>query len=148
MEIFHLLHGWEWSPSPHIYRGEPPSPQPGNRHIPPWTTNRGQPRGAWRRWGPWAGRPTTPLGPPTFPFFVWAVLQAHLSLDCVSVFVLSVPFSGGPSNPCDARVAVWLDGVLLLRWNGYDCPSFLAKTCTHRILEGHVEFGDLLAAWV
>ena len=51
------------------------------------------------------GRPTTPLGPPTFPFFVWAVLQAHLSLDCVSAFVFSVSISGGPSNPCDAHVA-------------------------------------------
>ena len=28
---------------------------------------------------------------------------------------------------------------------GYDYPLFLAKTCTHRNLEGHVELSDLLA---
>ena len=36
----------------------------------------------------------------------------------------------------------------LLGQKGYDCPPFSAKTCTHRNLEGHVEFGDLLVAWV
>ena len=46
-----------------------------------------------------------PIGPTDLPFLRGAVLQAHLSLDCVSAFVLSVSFSGGPSNPCDARVA-------------------------------------------
>ena len=48
-------------------------------------------------------------------------------------------------SSCDG---VWSNGVLLLIWKGYDCPSFSAKTCTHRNLEGHMEFGDLLVAWV
>jgi len=29
---------------------------------------------------------------------------------------------------------------------GYDFPPFSDKTCTHRNLEGHVEFSDLLVA--
>ena len=50
-------------------------------------------------------------------------------------------FSGG------LLVHVWrhlIGRCLLLGTKGCDCPLFLAKSCTHRNLEGHVEFGDLL----
>ena len=50
------------------------------------------------------GRPTTLLGPPTFPFFGWAILCAHLSMVCVLILFSLVFFSGGPSDPWDAHV--------------------------------------------
>jgi len=31
-------------------------------------------------------------------------------------------------------------------YKGCEYPPFSAKSCTHRNLEGHVEFGDLLVA--
>ena len=43
--------------------------------------------------------------------------------------------------PC---VAMSDRSVFAPRCKGCDCPPFLAKSCTHRNLEGHVEFGDLL----
>jgi len=36
IEIVCLLDFLKWSPSPHIYRGEPPSPRPEIVHEPPW----------------------------------------------------------------------------------------------------------------
>ena len=53
------------------------------------------------------GRPATQLGPPTFPFFHWAVLWAHLSMGCVLTSVTLVFFSDGPSNPFNACVAIF-----------------------------------------
>ena len=50
-------------------------------------------------------------------------------------------FSGG------IFIHVWrrlVGRCLLLGTKGCDCPLFLAKSYTHRNLEGHVEFGDLL----
>ena len=51
--------------------------------------------------------PTTPLGPPTFSFFGWAALGVHLSMVEVWTFVMLNFFSGGPFNPCEARVMVF-----------------------------------------
>ena len=67
---------------------------------------------------------------------------------CVWTFVVLDFFSGGPSGPCYMCVTVLdrINSVLLLGCKGYDCPPFSAKTCTHRNLEGHVEFGYLLVA--
>ena len=48
-----------------------------------------------------------------------------------------------PLGPC---VATSDRSVFAPSPKGYDCPQFSAKTCTHRNLEGHVEFGDLLVA--
>ena len=48
-----------------------------------------------------------------------------------------------PFYPC---VATSDRSVFVLRYKGCDCPPFSAKSCTHRNLEGHVEFGDLLVA--
>ena len=53
------------------------------------------------------GRPATPLGPPTFPFFGWAALWAHLLMACVLTSITLVFFFGGPSNPCDVRVTAF-----------------------------------------
>ena len=53
------------------------------------------------------GQPTTPLGPPTFPFFGWAALWVHLSMVDVWAFVMLDFFFGGPSNPCCVRVAAF-----------------------------------------
>ena len=53
------------------------------------------------------GQPTTPLGPPAFPFFGWATLWVHLSMVDVWASVMLYFFSGGLSNPCDAHVAVF-----------------------------------------
>ena len=46
-------------------------------------------------------------------------------------------------GPC---VATSDRSVFAPRYKGCDCPPFLAKSCTHRNLEGHVEFGDLLVS--
>ena len=93
------------------------------------------------------GRPAIPLGPLTFSFFGWAALWAHLSMVDVWAFVMLDFFSSAPCNPCDTRVSAfdWTVSCSLAE-KGYDCPSFPAKFCTHRNLEGHVEFGDLLVA--
>ena len=67
-------------------------------------------------------------------------------MGCVLASVTLVFFSGGPSNPCNAGVAI-SDWSVFAPWpKRYDFPPFLVKTCTHRNLEGHVEFGDLLVA--
>ena len=91
------------------------------------------------------GRLTTPLGPPTFSFFGWAALGVHLSMVEVWALVMLDFFFGGPSNPCDTRVSAfdWTVSCSLAE-KGYDCPSFPANSSTHRNLEGHVKFGDLL----
>ena len=70
------------------------------------TSNEEAPRGRVKAVGPtWpsadqGGRLTGLWGQPTFPFFCWAALWAHLSLVCVLIFVMSVPCSGGPFYPC------------------------------------------------
>ena len=48
-----------------------------------------------------------------------------------------------PFGPC---VATSDRSVFAPWYKGCDCPSFSAKSYTHRNLEGHVEFGDLLVA--
>ena len=157
-EIFHLLHlfsffhALNWSPSPHIYRLEPPSPRPGFKHGAPWTDIVSQ-------WGSETLKPEGggahglvcrhPTGPTGLPF-----LRLGYSLGplvngwclglCYIVFLLWWALK---SMLCTCG-GVWLDGVLLLGWKGYDCISFPAKSCSHRNLEGHVEFSDLLVAWV
>ena len=52
----------------------------------------------------------------------------------------------GPSNPCDACVATcdWTS-LLLLGSKGVIALHFQPKTGTHKILQEHVEIGDLLA---
>ena len=63
----------------------------------------------------------------------------------VWAFVMLNFFSGGPFDPCEACVTVFARSTSCsLAKKGYDCPSFPAKTYTHRNLEGHVEFGNLL----
>ena len=136
------LHVLKWRPSPHIYRGEPPSPQPGFEHGTPWTdivsqlrsdTSKPEGSGAHGLVGHFL-RLGCSLGP-----------LVNVCLDSVYIgFLLWWAFRSMWIS-CDG---VWSDVVLLLSWKGYDCPSFLANTCTHRNLEGHVEFGDLLVAWV
>ena len=75
----------------------------------------------------------------------WGPLVNGRSLGpCYVEFLLWWAFRSMWSS-CDG---VWSDSVLLFSWKGYDCPSFPAKTYTHRNLEGHVEFSDLLVAWV
>ena len=100
-----------------------------------------------RRWGPWAGRSAgLPVGPPTFSFFSWAASGVYLLMVEVWALVQLSFFSGEPFDPCEARVAI-SDWSVFAPWpKKYDCPPFLVKTCTHRNLEGHVEFGDLLLA--
>ena len=57
------------------------------------------------------GRPSRsdghPVGPPTFLFVLWAALGAHLSVVYVLTQFLLVFFSGGPSDPCEARVTLF-----------------------------------------
>ena len=75
----------------------------------------------------------------------WGPLVNGRGLDlCYVEFLLWWAFRSMWSS-CDG---VWSDSFLLFSWKGYDYPSFPAKTCTHRNLEGHMEFGDLLVAWV
>ena len=61
-------------------------------------------------------------------------------------FLTSIFFAGGPSNPCVAYVATrdW-SALLLLGSKGVIALHFQPKTCTHKILQVHMEFGDLLA---
>ena len=47
------------------------------------------------------------MGQLTFLFVLWAALGPHLSVVCVLTQFLLVFFSGGPSNPCEARVMVF-----------------------------------------
>ena len=92
-----------------------------------------------------AGPAGLSVGPPTFSFAPWATLGAHLSLVCGSALFLLNFCSGG------LLIHVWcglINRCLLLSQKGCDCPPFSAKSCTHRNLEGHVEFGYLLVAWV
>ena len=144
----------KWSPSPHIYRGEPPSPWLGIVHEPPWIDFIIQWWAATSKtWGGGAhgqvGRPSRsaglPVGPPTFSFFGWVASGVYLLMVLVWALVMLNFFSGG------LLIHVWwclIGRCLLLCQKGYDCPPFSVKTCTHRNLEGHVEFGDLLVAWV
>ena len=53
------------------------------------------------------GRPTTPLGPPTFSFFGWAAPGVHLSMVEIWPVVMLNFFSNGPFNPCEACVTVF-----------------------------------------
>ena len=48
-----------------------------------------------------------PVGPPTFLFVLWAALGAQLSVLCGLTQFRLVFFSGGPSDPCEARVTVF-----------------------------------------
>ena len=73
-----------------------------------------------RRWGPWAvRRPWRSVGhglaPLAFSFGLGTSLWALLSLDADMAQVKSVCFTGGSSNPCDARVAVldWMTSCSL-----------------------------------
>ena len=80
-----------------------------------------EPKGGRAHWA--VGRPGWSaghlVGPPTFPFVLWAALGAHLSMMCVLTLFLLVFFSGGPSDPREARVmmfdraafAPWLNKV-------------------------------------
>ena len=53
------------------------------------------------------GQPTTLLGRPTFSFFGWVALGVHLSMVEVWALVMLNFFSGGPFDPCEARVMVF-----------------------------------------
>ena len=119
----------KWSPSPHIYRGEPPSPRP-------WIQQRTPGTDFSIQWGAatskiWGGGAHGQVGRP--PNGIWLVFVP-------TRFLLWWPF-----YPC---VATSDRLVFAPRYKGCDCPPFSIKSCTHRNLEGHVEFGNLLVAWV
>ena len=151
-EIFHLLPVLKWSSSPHIYRGEPPSPRPGNGHETSWTNFIIQ----------WGAATSKPEGggahglvgrPPSWahrPSLSSIVLFFGPTCQCVVSWLLSRWFSSLVGLPIHVMPAWWylIGRCFLLGQKGYDCPPFSAKICTHRNLEGHVKFGDLLVAWV
>ena len=98
----------KWSPSPHIYSGEPPSPRPWNQQGTLGTdvvsqsesaTSKPEGGGAHGLVGRPVGRPDRsaglPLGPPTFSLLLWAVLRAHWSMVYGLASSLLDFFSGG-----------------------------------------------------
>ena len=87
----------------------------------------------------WAQPLVTDLGQQASKKFPFIMPRAR-------AFDTSVCFTSGPSNPCDDCVATrdWM-ALLLLGSKGVITLLFSPETCTHKILQGHVEFGDLLA---
>ena len=77
---------------------------PSNGELPRRSLKAVEPMGSSANQG---GRSAIPLGPPTFPFFDWAALGAHVSMVDVWAFVMLDFFSGGPSNPCYVRVVAF-----------------------------------------
>ena len=89
------------------------------------------------------GRP--PNGPTDLLLFPMGCSQGPLVYGVWLGFVSARFLLWWPFGPC---VATSDRSVFASRYKGCDCPPFSAKSCTHRNLEGHVEFGDLLVALV
>ena len=136
----------KWSPSPHIYSGEPPSPRPWNQQGTPGTDVVSQSESATSK--PEGGGAHGLVGrPPTRPTDLLLVAVGCSQGPLVNGLWLGF-FPAGfllwwPFGPC---VATSDRSVFDPRYKGCDCPPFSAKSCTHRNLDGHVEFGDLLVA--
>ena len=136
----------KWSPTPHIYSGEPPSPQLWNQQGTPRTNVVSQSEGATSKpeGGGAHGLVGRPVGRP-------ASHWAHRPSPCccglfsgpTGQWFMAWILLWWPFRPC---VATFDRSVFAPWYKGCDCPSFSAKSCTHRNLEGHVEFGDLLVA--
>ena len=86
-----------------------------------------------------------PVGPATGHGLCAVILKLPFAMPRARTFVTSVFFTGGPSNPCDDCVAMrdWTT-LLLLGSNGVVALHFSQKPAL-KILQGYVEFGDLLA---
>jgi len=97
------------------------------------------------------GRPTGPVGRPwPCPVRLLLLLGHWCVGPCASGWWHeSVYVTCGPSNPCNDCVATF-DWTFLCSFDekGMIAFHFQSKICTHKFLQGHVEFGDLLAIWM
>jgi len=98
--------------------------------------------------GPMGWSADLPAGPTDLPFFFIGLFSGSTCQRVVS-WLLSRWFSSlvGPPIHVMPEWQYLIGRYLLLGQKEYDCTLFSSKTCTHRNLEGHMKFGNLLVAW-